>query len=170
MNLNLRVKGLKDWADDYEATEKQAAQALKRAVVRTTRWLNTHLARRAAKAVKVRVGVFKNRKRVRMVIKDDWGNIWIGLNPIDLDHIGARQSKKGVKAGPAFVGGGFIARGGDVVGKVFKRRTAARLPIDKQALEIHDEVEPVVEQLYNEAMLRLEKELVHQLKWITRPK
>lgn len=174
MNLNVSIKGLKDWADDFGATEKEAAKALKRAVARTTRWLNSQLARRAAKATKVRVGVFKERGRVRMRIRDDWGSIWVGMNPIDLHHIGARQNKKGVRAGPVTVKGGWILKnyGGEraLEGKVFKRRGDARYPIDKQQLEIAEQVEPIVEALYQEALSKLEKELTHELQWITRKK
>ncbi len=153
-------------AREFGATERQIHSALKRAVSRTTIWASKEAPRRVAKAVKVAAKIIKGRVRFRVLMdRDGYGRVWVGLKPISLSRLNPRKTSAGISAGPARVPGGFLAKG-----QVFKRKGAARLPIDAQKLEIADEGGAAVDSLGDELGDRCMKEFERELRWQTRPR
>jgi hypothetical protein len=160
----IEAKGLDRIGRDLGATQKQIEPAMRSAVSRVTRWAGNEAARRISKATKVTGKVIKGRMRVEVMGKDGvLGRVWAGLRNIPLKAMKPRQTKSGVTAGPAKRPGAFISE--KLNGHVFKRKTAKRLPIEKETFSILDHGMDAMGSLENEIGERLQREFESQLKW-----
>lgn len=149
------------------ATEEIANKALVSSINRVQRWVVTQSARAAAKAAAAPVASVRARARIRFADKGDIsGSIWIGLNPVGAHRLRPRQTKAGVSAGKHRLPGAFIATGKSGKPIVFKREGRARLPIEKQEIEIEAAARPAIEnQVWPLAQKRLLDEFTRQLRF-----
>lgn len=161
----ISAKGLEKIGEDFGATQKQIAPAMRTAVSRVTKWAGNEAARRIAKATKVTGKVIKGRMRVEIMSKDGvLGRVWAGLRNISLKDLKPRQTKSGVTAGPAKRPGAFISK--KLGGHVYKRKGPKRLPIQKEpGLPILDPGMDAMGSLEKEIGERLQREFEHQLQW-----
>ena len=162
------------------ATEEIGRQALRAAVNKTVRWANTRVRRAVAAAAEMPQRVLTKRHRfdVRPARGPEDAAIWIGMNAVSAIHLGARQTKVGVRAGKRRWDGAFIGRGqaGQTKGAghlhVFQRRgktwisKGVRGPIDKVTVPIHD---AGMEALRGPILAGIEAQFIktfrHELEW-----
>ena len=118
--------------------EKDMKAALRLATRQTGQWANREGARGLAKATNTPLKTLKQGMRTKFEYKSKKGfataRLWYGLNSISLKYLGAKQSKKGVRARGQTIPGAFVSE--DLGGYVFKRSSDARLPIKEQSQPI----------------------------------
>lgn len=174
INLDLDVEGIERTARDLQATQAQIQKALKSALAKLARWLRTQSLRGLSTKLEISQKVLRRRLKTFKVKHSANGSevtIWYGLNPIALIYLGARRTQKGVTAGKRRVEGGFIATSKRQGPQVFKRRGAARLPIDPQRADVSDQANVYIEDnllgtaAYDQQFMKL---FTHELRWRTR--
>lgn len=174
--LNLEVDGaeLARIADDLQATDAQAGKALFSTLNKMASWLRAESVRRLARHLKLPARIARRRLfRFALRRRGNGGEVVVfyGLNPIALVYMTARQTKTGVTAGAHKRKGAFIAQGRGKNQQVFKRRGKARLPLDKQTLEIYDEAQVFIEDNLlgtDEFDRKFLGFYEHEIKWRTR--
>jgi transposase-like protein len=135
-----------DVAREFGASEKQLLYAYSRALKRTAGTLR----RITVSGIKTELGM-KNanalRKRIKLVKSggDGWGGsakLWVGTNPMSYSLFKGKPTKVpgGIKVGKDTIFGAFFASPSGGAPLIFKRRGFARLPIDAQKRDIHDQV------------------------------
>lgn len=142
IELRPALIGLDRIAGRLDATPAQVDRALRITVNRMAGWVRRKSARALSNELKVALDVL----RVRMRTLRSSGatgrkaKLWFGLNPLALKYLEPRAVAKGVKAGPLYVKGAFMAKG-----QVFKRRGRKRLPIDQVEYPIRQQADKVLE-------------------------
>lgn len=98
---------LKAFQDFAAVVPKAAANAQRRAINKTLRWLSTHIARAVGRQERIAVAAVRQRLRAFPVSGGaNSGKLWFGLNAMEASRIGRpRQSRSGVSvAGRRFQG------------------------------------------------------------------
>lgn len=134
-------EGIEEISDKLAATQKQIQLSIWRANARTTRAARKKILQVSKQITGVKQSKFK-RRIFFYIDKKRGGYIWVGLNPIGLHWIGARQNRRGVKAGKHFRPGAFIPRKG---GPVYKRVGSGRFPIKRETLEIDRDLNKAID-------------------------
>lgn len=174
VSLDVSALGIDRLVQDLAATEEQAEKALRSTLVKVASWLRTRSVRGLSKELAVQQKVLRRRLKTFRLKKSADGasiTVWYGLDPVALIYLGARKTGRGVTAGKHKRDGAFIAKGANANKQVFKRRGKARLPIDKQVLDINDQAETYLEdKLIGGAELEsyFFTVLERELKWRTR--
>lgn len=173
MELRIDAPALGTIATELGGTADQVEAALRSTLAKMASWLRALSVRGLARELQIGVKVMRRRlKAFRLRKSADGASIavWYGLDPVAMVHLGARQTRAGVTAGKHKRAGAFIAGKGEGR-QVFKRRSAARLPIDKQTVDIQDKAQAWLE---DEAIggAAFERKFIatfeHELKWRTR--
>ncbi|MCU0121309.1 hypothetical protein N8H74_23840 [Pseudomonas sp. B2M1-30] len=110
ISLQTSAADLKAFQDFAALVPKAAANAQRRAINKTLRWLATHIARAVGRQERIAVAAVRQRLRAYPVSGGaNSGKLWFGLNSIEASRIGrARQSRSGVSvAGHRFQGAFF---------------------------------------------------------------
>ena len=130
-----------DWErvkSGLDVLQKDMKAALRTAVRQTGQWANREGARGLAKAVNVPLNVMRKGLRIKFQYQSVKGfstaRLWYGLNAISLKYIGAKQSKKGVRARATTYKGGFISPA--LGSHAFVRVGKARAPLRRLEHEI----------------------------------
>ncbi|HWL51343.1 MAG TPA: hypothetical protein VNQ90_02850 [Chthoniobacteraceae bacterium] len=168
ISLKITDAGFVDLAVALDATPEQIDKAAKIAVSNVTRWAHRRVASLLSSVAKFPQDAILRRTKTSIQTgykKGAYGSVWIGLFPMSVAWLNPVQTPTGVQAGGRFFRSAFIVD--SLHGNVFKRRTASRLPIDKQKIEFKDSLDPIFEQVSKEAAERFKKELSQQLKWLT---
>jgi len=174
IDLDLEAQGIRQAVLDLQATEAQVNRALNSTMGKMARWMRTKSVRGLSKELQVQQKIIRRRlKTFRMKRTADGASItvWYGLDPIGMIYLGARQTQKGVTAGKHKVDGGFIRPGRNGARQVFKRRGGARLPLDKQRLDIQDKANTYLEDNVigdTDFEAQFYKTFEHELAWRTR--
>lgn len=174
IELDLEAQGIQHVIHDLHASEAQVKQALRSTLRKMASWMRTKSVRGLSAHLQIQQKVIRRRLRsFNLKMTPDGGTVtvWYGLNPISLIYLGARQNKTGVTAGAHKRPGAFIAKGSGDALQVFKRRGRARLPLDKQRLDVEDKAntyleDKVIGDVDFEAQFH--KTFEHELKWRTR--
>lgn len=123
----------------FDAMPKQIERASIRAINKTTQWVAGQAVKELAAIMGVAQKAIKDRIVARMARSDlPKGQVWIGLNRLGATQRrfgNLRQTKSGAIAGGVRFAGAFVATMGSTHAAIFKRRSKARLPIDKQYLK-----------------------------------
>ncbi|MBS3958286.1 MAG: hypothetical protein KGZ52_02645 [Xanthomonadaceae bacterium] len=142
IELRPALVGLDRIAGQLDVTPMQVDRALRITVNRMAAWVRRKSARALSSELKVALDVL--RYRMRTLRGGGAGSrkstLWFGLNPLALKYLDPRAVGRGVKAGPLYVKGAFLAKG-----QVFKRRGAARLPIDQVVYPIQQKADRALE-------------------------
>ena len=168
INLDLELQGIQAIVDELEPTAKQADAALKRTLNRMAKWLQTRTARGLSQELQMPQRIIRRRMKKSTITKDSNGyviRLFYGLNEVDLIHLNAKQTRKGVTAGKYQVDGAFIS---NKKNQVFKRMGKKRLPIEKQSVTIKPQADAYLESKeFNSVDFREQffKTLEHELKW-----
>lgn len=144
IDLRASLMGLDRIAGQLDATPKQVDRALRITTNRMAAFLRRKAARELSKDLRVSLDVLRYRMKSLKAGGYNQGahkaRVWFGLNPLALKHLGPRQVAKGVKAGPLYVKGAFMAKG-----QVFKRLGRKRLPIDQVTYPIRRPADETLE-------------------------
>jgi len=173
IDLDLEAQGVYQVISDLQATEAQVQQALRSTLRKMASWMRTRSVRGLSTHLQIQQKVIRRRLRSFNLRTSPDGatiTVWYGLNPISLIYLGARQNKSGVTAGAHKRPGAFIARGAGGHRQVFKRRGGARLPLDKQRLDIEDKAVTFLEdKVIGDADFEAQfhKVFEHELTWRT---
>ncbi|AWM89121.1 hypothetical protein C4E04_11925 [Microvirga sp. 17 mud 1-3] len=174
IELDLEAQGIQSAILDLQATEAQVAKALNSTLGKMAAWMRSRSVKGLSSELQVQQKIIRRRlKSFRMKRTADGSSItvWYGLDPIALIYLGARQTKQGVVAGKHKVDGAFIRTGRNGSRQVFKRRGAARLPLDKQRLDIEDKANTYLEdKVIGDVAFetQFQKTFEHELQWRTR--
>jgi len=140
--------------------DKALKRAFRRAAKKISRWMSTQVARSLSKQYGLQVSKFK-RFRIRIANPDFEKHnkpamVWFGVNDVEWDFIGdkPKQDDQGVWVKDYFFKGAFIGKNRKGITQVFKRRTAKRLPIDIQKVNIRLGAKIAVARLLNRAQAR----------------
>lgn len=148
IDLQATITGVDEVARRLGATPRDADRALRVTVGRVAGWLKRKAARELSN--ELRVGADVLRYRMRTLRRGGGGArdaaLWFGLNPIALTHLDPREVARGVRGGPAYVKGGFIAKG-----QAFKRKGRARLPIERAEFPIQQKADAVLDSIVDGA-------------------
>lgn len=174
IDLEIDAKSLERIATDLVATEAQAQKALNSALGKMAVWLRGRSVKELSPALQIQQKVLRRRLKTFRLRRSANGSeitVWYGLDPIALVYLQAKQNKQGVRAyGGRFVKSAFIAKGRNDNRQVFKRRGAARLPLDKQVADIDDKANTYIEdRLLGTAEFEAQfyKIFEHELQWRT---
>jgi len=110
ISLQTSAADLKAFQDFAAVLPKAAANAQRRAINKTLRWLATHIARAVGRQERIAVAAVRQRLRAYPVSGGaNSGKLWFGLNAMEASRIGRpRQSRSGVSvAGRRFQGAFF---------------------------------------------------------------
>lgn len=148
IGIDLDLAGADEIIKDLGATPKQCAVALRSTMRQLAGWIRTQSARGLSRELELPMKIIRRRLRTMRVRQSADGasvTLWYGLNPIGLMHLGARQTRAGVTAGTRKRSGAFIATGRSGTKEVFKRSGKARLPLERQVVEIQDPAQMYLE-------------------------
>lgn len=174
VRLDVSALGIDRLVSEFAATEQQIEKALNSTLVKMASWLRTRSVRGLSKELAIQQKVVRRRlKSFRLKKSPDGSSIavWYGLDPVAMIYLGARQTKRGVTAGKHKRDSAFIAKGQNGNRQVFKRQGSARLPIEKQVLDINDKAETYLEdRLIGAAEFEAQffRVLEREMKWRTR--
>lgn len=158
-------------AREFSASEEQIRFAFNRALRRTAgtirkltvSGLRTELGLRNAKLLRRRIKMIQRRGANRMSMK-----LWVGSNPVSYSHFKGRVKKTptGVQVGSDVIHGAFLSSANGASRKqIFKRRGRARLPIDAQKKDIHDQVVIFLESnVFIDLQAIFFKNFIHEIK------
>lgn len=107
ISLQTSAADLKAFQDFAAGVPKAAANAQRRAINKTLRWLSSNIARAVGRQERIAVAAVRQRLRAYPVSGGaNSGKLWFGLNAMEASRIGrARQSRSGVSvAGRRFQG------------------------------------------------------------------
>jgi len=110
ISLQTSAADLKAFQDFAAVVPKAAANAQRRAINKTLRWLSSNIARAVGRQERIAVAAVRQRLRAYPVNGGaSSGKLWFGLNAIEASRIGRpRQSRSGVSvAGRRFQGAFF---------------------------------------------------------------
>lgn len=98
LHIQPRAEDLKAFADLANQMPKAAANAQRRAINKTLRWLRTRIASAVGKQEKIAVRAVRQRLRSYPVDGGALrGKLWFGINPMEASRAGpARQTRAGV--------------------------------------------------------------------------
>lgn len=116
ISLQTSAADLKAFQDFAALVPKAAANAQRRAINKTLRWLATQIARAVGRQERIAVAAVRQRLRAYPVSGGaNSGKLWFGLNAMEASRIGRpRQSRSGVSvAGRRFQGAFFKKVYGD---------------------------------------------------------
>ena len=139
LEMNINSKELDLTIKEFGAQDKIIAASFRAAINRTARWLRTQATRSVSSELQIKSSIVRHRMKAMKLRRDRNGNwvtgVWFGTNPIPFSYMNPKQTKTGVKAGKYSIEHAFIAKG-----QVFKRTSRARLPIERQGLEVQKSV------------------------------
>lgn len=168
--LDIKVDGVGLYIDHMEATPAAVDKAARRAINKTVRWAKVQIAREAASRLNMNVGKIKkalvidpakSKKLEAVVSLSRKGGI---VKAIDLGA--ARQRKDGVRIRGRFYKGAFLARMPGGHQGVFRRKNAARLPIQELFMLLAPRISEIMEELGGDPVRRyLERTFQHELKF-----
>lgn len=148
LHYDINLSQLIAVADELEASDKQIALALNRALQRTGATLRRMSAKGLAAELQVRaLGLLRNRLksidlRSNGSLAQNGVSLWYGLKGMPVSWFKGRPRKSA--DGASFRGhefdGGFVGRS-KVRGRqtIFKRVKSARLPVEEQLMPVYDQ-------------------------------
>lgn len=175
ISIQIDTKDMERAVAELAATPVQLERALRSTLRKMAAWARTRSVKGLSDTLKIQQKVIRRRLR-RIKAKNTPGgvevSIWYGLNPLALIHLQARETSTGVRAsGGRFAKSAFKATAKNGKEQVFKRRGAARLPLEKQTTDIQDQAEKFLDGgLLRSAAFETQfyKTLDHELRWQTR--
>ena len=138
-------RSVKEWAD---ITMEELKEAIRLATKDTASWANKESAKDLGRELNVPYPAMRKRIKVKRRVITWTGSmgearIWYGINPISLKYLKPKQDGSGVTTSAKAVPGGFISE--KMKRNVFKRTGSARLPIEKQTLDVEDKAASYLE-------------------------
>ncbi|AUI88156.1 phage tail protein [Vibrio azureus] len=128
----------------YEAFEKAIPKAVIRAASLTSRWLRG--VSMAELGYEMSIDIKALRSRFRVYKKGRVSKVWIGVRDIGVHRLGRPvQTRSGVQVGEHFFAGAFISPMDSDQLLVWRRRGKSNKRIESVTIEIHDEVDAIVE-------------------------
>jgi len=103
----------------------------------------TRTVKAIVKAADVKAKAVRPRVKVDRAKGANKGALHVYRRAIPLIKLGARQNRKGVRAGKRFVQGGFIAQGRMKTAQVMRRKGRERLPVEVMRVEIRQHVDAI---------------------------
>lgn len=112
LNVQVSTEDLKAFTDFATQVPKAAANAQRRAINKTLRWLSTHIARAVGKQERIAVKAVRQRLRSYPITGGAMrGKLWFGINPLEASRAGRpRQTKSGVTVGSRRYQGAFYKK------------------------------------------------------------
>jgi len=157
----------------WDAYPAQWDKALRSTILKAARWLQVRARRGLSSELQVQQKALRVRLKAMKVKKTSTGiqsGVWAGINPLSLQYLQPKQGGAGVSTRPTGLVKGAFIPGHDKGRPVFKRTSAARLPIEKQTYDITKKaVKAIDRRVFDEAELNkfFLKTLESELKWRT---
>ncbi len=139
--LNVDMAEIDALARSVGALESVVRKAMDAALRRTARHVFTQVRRSVGKAANAPQKALKDRLRMRVRRERGTATIWVGINPLNPVRVGARQTRRGVRArGGRKWDKAFIANDKNRSERVFRRMGKARRPLEAPVISIEREV------------------------------
>lgn len=172
ISLQIDTSGMQRAAAQLDASTAQINAAMRSTLGKMARWSRTQSLRQLSSRLAIQQKLLRPRLKAGKVKRSARGAqvaLWYGLNPVALIHLGARQTRQGVRArGGRQVDGAFIAQARNGKRQVFKRKGRARLPIAVQAAAIEEKASNYIEKDLADSRAfeqRFLKTFEHELQW-----
>ncbi|HCN64460.1 MAG TPA: hypothetical protein DIT33_13840 [Pseudomonas sp.] len=112
LDIQVSAEDMKAFTDFATQVPKAAANAQRRAINKTLRWLSTHIARAVGKQERIAVKAVRQRLRSYPITGGAMrGKLWFGINPLEASRAGRpRQTKAGVSVGSRRYRGAFYKK------------------------------------------------------------
>ncbi|MGP5106520.1 hypothetical protein [Pseudomonas helleri] len=112
LNIQVSAEDIKAFTGFATQVPKAAANAQRRAINKTLRWLSTHIARAVGKQERIAVKAVRQRLRSYPITGGAIrGKLWFGINPLEASRAGRpRQTKAGVSVGSRRYQGAFFKK------------------------------------------------------------
>lgn len=162
MLIRVGLEGTKAVLNAYAGLPAQIARAQRRTIRKGTQFAARQTIRQLAAAHGIPQRVLRQRRRV--TASPDKGFVFIGVLPIALIHLAARQNKKGVRAGGQQYDHAFISQMPSSHTGVFRRKGRSRLPIRELVLQLNQSV-AVVENVRDQTAARIPTILDQELNY-----
>lgn len=118
-------------AAELEAIPEQVEKAMRSAINRTVKWMQTRARRALMDELNIPSKVIRARLRYALYnIESGRGRVWFGLDPVSVMRLSPRQTKTGVTARGEQYQHAFIARGRNGNKHVFIRTGKGRKPLE----------------------------------------
>jgi hypothetical protein len=145
------------------AAPRKIFNAQRSAIRTTTTFADKEMKRRMSAATGLPSSVF-SVYRVRKQSSDARGQVWLGIKPVKARFAGKLQQQDfGAQAGRYYWQGGFIAKmKTSNMSSIYKRKTAARLPLMEQTVEL-PMAQTVAEQVMALTQTELQKRYLEKL-------
>lgn len=109
MELAFDMAEIEGIASALDASEAQVNTALSRTIRRVTASIKSRFGKELAGIAMAKLGAFQRaRVKARIAAKGKTGVVWVGLEPVSLAFLSARQVKGGVKVRNLFIPNAFI--------------------------------------------------------------
>lgn len=150
VSLDIDTSEIARLIGDLGSSEKDVQKAMSRALRRTASALRVRASKRVVPEIGLRKAMEFRRRLRDMRVRIDRGGgeigIWVGLNDIGVSRFKGRavRTPGGARFRDTEFAGAFVAR---YRGKrsIWKRRGAARFPVEEQKLAIQDRVQIILE-------------------------
>lgn len=150
--------------DLIEAHGKQGRKAAFRAFRKLLKWYRGQVASYATKELGISRKAFKSR----WFLDNSNFTLWMGLNPVSAHLVGkAKQNRTGVRVSKYDFDGAFIAKmnyGNSLL--VMRRVGKQRLPIEKEFVEVHEEITLIFKRFEALAVKRFETLFTQELNFV----
>jgi len=175
---------LTDFADRLVLQSPEGQKAIKSTIREMSVWLSRQVKRAVSKSIDVRQSdlnkVLKGRVKSKVVAKEFYAEVWIGLNPFPLHKMNPEQAGKGVIWGEKHLWlGTFIA---NIYGeeKVWKRkykgkgsthrgRGDGRFPVVMQGIDVYQVAGNALKRVEKQASEEFAKRFVRRLDFYLNP-
>lgn len=152
-----------------QATPEQLTKAGQRAIKKTMRWVKTRIARELSQVLGVSQKALKPRFSLKTVGKgvDAATILFLGTDNLGAEKSGnARTTKHGVTVGKRKYESAFYTPVSSGNKYIFKRKTKARLPIEKQVIEVGDPAAEVFKRFETRIPAEFSKILAQELNYV----
>ncbi|NRA68568.1 MAG: phage tail protein [Pseudobacteriovorax sp.] len=152
--------------ETVDLSEKDINRAIYIGINRTLTQIQRQLLRETSLDKKIPLKILKKRaKRHLATAKRPAASISVISTDVPVIVLNPKQNSKGVSYRGGRIKGGFINKGkNSEKEQVFKRKGRARLPIERQTVEIDDELKTNLAALQIQVNRRLEVNIINQLK------
>ena len=174
----------------FEKSPKKTDRAINRALRKLSRWAERNVLRDMSHRVNVTMKILKNLNRIKVKLKNGYGDnqyltIWVGLNEIGVHNLGkVKQTARGVRIGRSYSqDGAFLMQPvkadtdlvwmrNDYASKKWRKSKRSgrwmmmSLPIEKQSVRIDQEAELSLKKIEPKLIERFTDLLYQELNYV----
>lgn len=135
--VEIDADSLEGMALKLDLAKRDMEAAARAAVNRTVRWARMQVARGMAARLGIGQGVIGKRVKARGAKgRNTRGQVWVGLDPLNVASAKPRKTPRGLRAGRQDFPGAFIGKGRYGGQVAYRRAGKARYPLEAVAFDL----------------------------------